>query len=393
MRLRRRGSRTECGTLNVRKQHSEGLRLLSRGFHALRGGVSRSDLGKRVLRITSHRLGTPFTFGRRALLLALVMLAITLPIGFGVLRGQSQIQAGSVASHPMQVPAWQAAAGSHMEFEVASVRPSDPGSSRGSNLSMNAGDYLESTGNLFTANHPLIAYIGFAYKLSPSDEQLKVLTDSLPKWASTQLFAVHARASSSNPTKDQFRLMMQSLLADRFKLVFHVEQRPTPVFALTVLRPGSLGPNLRPHSSGPPCDVPASENGSVPSRDSGTPASGNGAFPFNCGKLNLLVRPNSMVLTGSRDVTIAGMTAWISSLPTAQLGRPRVDQTGLDGRYDFALSWSFVPPGSSPAGGQPEFMGLTLERAFKEQLGLYLKPTTALTDFFVVDHVEMPAPN
>lgn len=102
-----------------------------------------------------------------------------------------------------------------------------------------------------------------------------------------------------------------------------------------------------------------------------------------------------MVLTGSRNVTIAALAMWLSGLSPADLGRPVVDQTGLDGRLDFSLKWSFVPPNSSPADAtnQPEFMGLTLERSLKEQLGLYLKPTIAPLDFFVVDHVEMPSPN
>ncbi len=122
---------------------------------------------------------------------------------------------------------------------------------------MNTGDYLQPTGGLFTGNLPLVTYIAFAYKLSLDHEQGKLLLDSLPKWAATQMFAVRARASSGNPTKDQYRLMMQSLLANRFKLVSHLEQRNVPVFALVLVNPGTLGPNLRHHSNGPPCNVPA----------------------------------------------------------------------------------------------------------------------------------------
>jgi len=102
-----------------------------------------------------------------------------------------------------------------------------------------------------------------------------------------------------------------------------------------------------------------------------------------------------MVLTGSRDVTIAAIAAWIPRLPPGDLGRPVVDQTGLSGTFDFSLNWSFVPPDSSSSGtvNQPEFMGLTLERALREQLGLNLKPAVAPVQVFVVDHVEMPSPN
>lgn len=302
-----------------------------------------------------------------------------------------------VSDHPTETPrpSWQWAAGGYLEFEVASVKPSEPGSYRGGNVAINMGDYVEPTGGLFMANFPLFVLIEFAYKLSPAPEQEKALLDSLPKWASTQMFAIHARASSGNPTKDQFRLMMQSLLADRFKLAYHIEQRRAPVFALRLVKPGTLGPNLRPHSSGPPCKVPASENGSVPSPDSATPASGNDNFPFNCGKFNLLVRPNNMALTGARDVTIGALAMWLSGLRAAELGRPVVDQTGLDGRFDFSIEWGFVPPPSSPANAtdQPEFLGQTVGRALKKQLGLNLERTVDALDFFVVDHVEMPSPN
>ena len=311
---------------------------------------------------------------------------------------QAQSTGNSASDPPTQVsssPSWQSLAGGHLEFEVASVKPSEPGSSPGANMSMNTGDYLKPTGGLFTANLPLVTYIAFAYKLSLDHEQGKLLLDSLPKWAATQMFAVRARASSGNPTKDQYRLMMQSLLAGRFQLVSHMERRRVPVFALALVLPGTPGPNLRLHSKGPPCNVPASENGSVPLPDSGTPTGGSDSFPFNCGSFNLLVRPNNMVLTGSRDETMAALALWLSGLGAADLGRPVVDQTGLDGRFDFSLKWGFVPPGSSAssAADQSEFTGLTFNRALKEQLGLNLKPTIAPVSFFVVDHVETPSPN
>jgi uncharacterized protein (TIGR03435 family) len=293
------------------------------------------------------------------------------------------------------VPAWQKAAGGKMEFEVASVRPSDPGSSPGANMSMNVGDNLRATGGLFTANLPLVTYIAFAYKLSLDHEQGKLLVDSLPKWAATQLFAVNARASSGNPTKDQYRLMMQSLLAGRFKLVSHLEQRRVPVFALALIVPGTLGPSLRPHANGPPCNVPASENGTVPLAALGTPAGGNDSFPFNCGSFNLVVRPNNVVLTGSRDESMIALAAWLSGLGAAELGHSVVDQTGLEGKFDFSIKWYFVPPGlpSSRSIDQTEFAGLTFKRALKEQLGLELKPTVAAVNFFIVDHVELPSLN
>ena len=77
----------------------------------------------------------------------------------------------------------------------------------------------------------------------------------LPKWVWSDMYDIEARAPMSNATKDEMRLMMQSLLAERFHLAAHFENQTVPVFALVLAKPGKLGPNLRPHESGPPCDT------------------------------------------------------------------------------------------------------------------------------------------
>jgi len=202
-------------------------------------GISGADLKKRIVWIMAEdAVACGLDLYKKILLSTVAMLALALPIAFGFLR-IPEVLAEPQAS-VSRTADWQPVAGGHLEFEVASVRASEPGSSHGGNMSMNAGDYLAPTGGLFTANFPLVVYIAFAYKLSLDHEQEKLLLDSLPKWAATQMFAVHARASSSNPTKDQYRLMMQSLLADRFKLASHIEQRKIPVFALAFVNPGTL---------------------------------------------------------------------------------------------------------------------------------------------------------
>ncbi len=80
----------------------------------------------------------------------------------------------------------------------------------------------------------------------------------LPKSADDN-YAIDAKAEG-NPTKDQMRLMMQSLLADRFKLRVHFESRQVPVLGLVLVKPGQLGPNLLPHSEGPGCAESLSRN-------------------------------------------------------------------------------------------------------------------------------------
>jgi bla regulator protein blaR1 len=93
----------------------------------------------------------------------------------------------------------------------------------------------------------------------------------LPKWVITDRYSIDARAAG-NPTKDQMRLMVQSLLADRFQLAAHFATQEVPVFALTVVKDGKLGPKLIAHADGRPCagetaaSNPAGSNPGVPNR-------------------------------------------------------------------------------------------------------------------------------
>lgn len=96
-------------------------------------------------------------------------------------------------------------------------------------------------------------FIQFAYKLNGFQD--KTAFDHLPKWATAEYFDIEAKAPNPNVTKDQMRLMVQSLLADRFKLAVHLEARDVPAMALVRVNPDKIGPRLRPHSEGPDCDA------------------------------------------------------------------------------------------------------------------------------------------
>src|SRR5262245_43809709 len=111
-------------------------------------------------------------------------------------------------------PAWQQAAGGKMSFEVASVRPSENRDFDAFPLSSD--NAFKPTGGLFKASFPLRVYIEFAYKLFVTPEQREDWLSRAPKWVATDNYAIQAKAPIDNPTKDQFRLMFQSLLAERF---------------------------------------------------------------------------------------------------------------------------------------------------------------------------------
>jgi uncharacterized protein (TIGR03435 family) len=275
-----------------------------------------------------------------------------------------------------------------LSFEVASVRQSKPGAFTPPNFALdNSDSYTPADpGGRFTADFPLPAYINFAYKLWPTPEQTDSMLGHLPKWVATDNFEIHAKAEG-NPTKDQMRLMMQSLLADRFKLAIHFETQQVPVFALVLEKPGRTGPKLRSHSDGPPCDV------HTPMPVPGKSANIDGVFPPVCDVFALIPAANHEMLLGSRNTT---MKLIADSLPSlGRLGRPVVDQTGLSGRFDFTLQWTRESNGPAQSGvdAPPDSQGTTFLEALKDQLGMKLKSTKAPVDVAVVDHVERPSEN
>ena len=186
----------------------------------------------------------------------LVALACTVLLGLADMPLKAQITTDETpAANSNTTPAWQMVAGGHMEFEVASVRPAGPGARFRTNLGLNIEDEPIPLGGRFSATASLGGYIALAYKFLPIGPQSDAVFGHLPMWATTDLFTIEAKASMANPSKDQMRLMMQSLLADRFKLAIHFETHDVPVMALVLVKPGKLGFRLRPHSQGPPCDA------------------------------------------------------------------------------------------------------------------------------------------
>ncbi len=314
------------------------------------------------------------------LLLSVVGLAVTVAFGLAM-DAQSR-------SQPHRVPEWQTAAGGKMEFEVATIRPNKPGTFIPPNFSMDAGDFYDPSDphGRFSADFPLSFYIQFAYKLWLTNDQVHAMLANLPKWVATDSFVIQAMAPG-DPTEDQMRLMVQSLLADRFKLAVHFETQRTSVFALVLAKPGKTGPKLRPHSDGAPCSA------HVALQAQSSSAKIPDVFPPDCGGYMARPGPDHTVLLGSRNTTVKLIA---DSLPSiGAVGRPVVDQTGLSGNYDFTLEFTPESTVLSPpaAGTEQASQGPSFLEALKEQLGLKLKPTKAPLNVLVVDHVEKPSPN
>jgi bla regulator protein blaR1 len=275
-----------------------------------------------------------------------------------------------------------------LSFEVASVKQNKSDAPPYSNFPLNTGDqYVENGGHFVATNWPLVTYIFFAYKLMGN--QGRPLLSQLPPWATTDRFDIEARATG-NPTKDQMRLMMQSMLAERFKLGLHTEKREIPVLALVLAKTGRTGPQLQPHDASAPCQpnaVPAPGD-RIPSTFQQIVA---GQMPSLCNVI--LGLPPSVAgrsrLAG-RNVTIGFMADMFSQ--RVDRGRPMVDATGLPGKFDFVLEFTPEGPAAAPA-GEPQSEGPTFEEALTDQLGLKAESRKSLMDVIVLDRVERPTEN
>jgi uncharacterized protein (TIGR03435 family) len=261
------------------------------------------------------------------------------------------------------------AAGITLAFEVASVKPSASDGEPASRFALGPGDaYLP--GGVFSAiNQPLIAYMRFAFKLG----QGELL--GLPSWIYRERFDIEAR-STAMPSKDQMRLMMQALLADRFKMRTHIASRSRPVFDLIRARRGRIGPQLRPHATDDPCAVTGSGLASIP-----------------CGRAGpLQARVDAHGRLVGRGVPVARLAELFTS-PFTGIDRPIRDRTELTGTFDFDVEWA--PPSDSAAtpGASVEIHEPTFGQALDEQLGLKLKPANGPVDVRIVDHIERPAAN
>lgn len=329
---------------------------------------------------------------RGSAIAAAALIAAAAVLGSGSLRGQS----GD--------PDWEKAAGGKQSFEVASVRRNVSGGAQSSNFNLDGNgnayrvidqhDALAPGGDLFSArNETLLRYIIFAYRLSGTQElalrfdYYKGIELHVSDWVRNSSYDIDARAPSP-ASKDQMRMMMQSLLEDRFKLKVHWETRQAPVFALVEDKPGKLGPRIEPHPAGDDCAQAGLSDHAA--RDA-TAAPVLSALPIPCGWIAHLASsiPGSRRF-GGRNVTLAMLA---SSLP-AQTGlvtlpRPVIDRTGLEGGYDLWLDWT--PEDTSEVNNSET--GGTFREALKSQLGLKLVPQDGPVQVLVIDHIEQPTPN
>lgn len=271
-------------------------------------------------------------------------------------------------------------------FDVASVKVNKTDNPPNSNFPLGPGDVYVPNGGLFSATgFPLVTYLFFAYKIIGNQGQY--LLPQLPAWASTDKFDIQARAEG-NPGKDQMRILMRGLLANRFKLAMHTEKRELPVLGLVLEKPGKTGPQLQAHAAGSDCPTNVAADGPAPTT---TVA---GGFPALCnGIFGMPASTPGRVKMGGRNLTLKFIADSLSA--GANRGRPMTDQTGLTGTFDFTLEFTPEINGPLPPGTtfQPDASGPSLEEALREQLGLKLESSKTTMEVLVLDHLERPSEN
>jgi uncharacterized protein (TIGR03435 family) len=234
-------------------------------------------------------------------------------------------------------------------FDVVSIKPADP-DARG-RRQQNVGREWHAT------NHSASSLIELSYGV-----QTRQIVGA-PAWTETDKYNIVATPDLEGlPNPAQVRTMIAKMLADRFQLKFHREKKELPVYAIQV---GKNGPKL--------------------TKSAGDPNAGYSLI-YNGGNLP------------ARNATMADFA---SSLQRSVLDRPVVDQTGLEGKWDFLLTWTregnqMAALGAVPAplsdnpnpDGPPD-----LVTAMRDQLGLNLISSKAMVELIVIDHIEKPAAN
>jgi len=266
-------------------------------------------------------------------------------------------------------------------FEVASIRPAavaDP--MHGIRVFVNGGPGSKDPGRFTAANFSLFNLVTMAYEIS--HWQL-----SVPDWMKTSMFNIAATVPEG-ATKEQFHLMLQRLLAERFELKVHWDTKEMSLYELVVAKNGPKLKESKGYQEPPPSDALMGP-GSLKRDSEGYPE-------LHAGRRGTLMM-NGRARMQAVDET---MEHFASTTLTGQVRGPVHDGTGLKGKYDFTLSWntgqspmsagsaSAAQPGS-PLTAPPDYpSGPTIFEALKDQLGLSLEKKRGEVKILVVDHVE-----
>ena len=263
-----------------------------------------------------------------------------------------------------------AAAGNAPSFEVVTIKPADPGATNRS--------FKISPGYLNVRRATFIDLLKFAYDVKAENQIV-----GAPEWTSKEIFDVEAKAGAA--IADQFRdlpperkmeptrLMVQTMLADRFHLKASFKSKDLPSYALVTAKGGAKLKH--------PADSPS---------QAGAESSDNQHSP-DVPHAPTLYMTDAHHLTGT-NAPVNMLIGWLEHRPELE-GRVIVDETDLQGGYDFVLDGVQESAQMPNAGPISTEAGPSIFTTLQEQLGLRLVPRKESIEVIVVDSVEQPSPN
>ncbi len=243
-------------------------------------------------------------------------------------------------------------------FEVASVKP---------NRSAGFGGDIDMAGARLTAEGVTLEELVRAAYGDPVRWLPRSSLVAEPTWMQEDKFDVVATAGNSVPAgpSDQKRLMLRTLLADRFKMALHHETRDGRIYTLSLARSDRrLGPNL-------------------------TPAATSCGESAACA---IRIGLGASAALWGRGQPLSSLVNALSHL----VDQPVVDHTGLTGVFDLDMQFNgdVLAALRLPAGiARPDDAATEMPSFFtalQEQLGLKLESTKGPVDVLVIDHVEHP---
>jgi len=248
-------------------------------------------------------------------------------------------------------------------FEVASVKPV---ASRAVRSSVRGGPGSDDPGQISFASVTLMNVLLRAYAV-------KIYQVSGPDWLTSERYDVAAKIPPGT-TKEQFNLMLQSLMAERFHLVLH---HATKEFQGYELVTGKNGSKLKAsESSGP--DAPE------PTAPPKTDADG---FPqLDRPGLVMMERLKGRAVVSFLTARSQPISALVEML-SREFRLPILDRTALAGRFDFKLEFAPQAPGAVESDATGE-SGPNLLTAVQEQLGLKLEPRKIPLDVLIVNRAD-----
>jgi uncharacterized protein (TIGR03435 family) len=301
-------------------------------------------------------------------------------------------------------------------FEVASIKPS--AAQGGMMIKMQIGT---SPGGRYTATGVTVRMlIQQAYDLK--DYQIS----GAPGWLSTERYDIVAKAETPNISREQLRVLLQSLLAERFNLKVRRETKELPIYALVVAKDGPKmpksenqpGPGTDPQPPGvsktgeagaaPPIKMagtggaPIILSGVGPGGAGGMTAAGGGGGGGSIAVMSTSAggKGNAVMKMGPGQINAKGAPmSFLVSLLTMQLGRPVLDKTGLEGNYDITLQYApdetqrGLTVGAPEAPPSADIGGPSIFTALQDQLGLKLEAQKGPVEILVIEHVDRPSPD